>query len=58
MVDQAIALSVDGIVIQHGLTESMPAAAQRAIDAGIKIVAFDEALESRQVEISSKTLKR
>ena len=41
MVDQAIALGVDGIIIQHGLTESMQEAAQRAVDAGIKVVAFD-----------------
>lgn len=41
MVDQAIALGVDGIIIQHGLTESMQDAAQRAIAAGIKVVAFD-----------------
>lgn len=41
MVDQAIALGVDGIIIQHGLTESMQAAAARAVDAGIKVVAFD-----------------
>lgn len=41
MVDQAIALGVDGIIIQHGLTESMQDAAQRAVDAGIKVVAFD-----------------
>jgi simple sugar transport system substrate-binding protein len=46
MVDQAIALGVDGIVIQHGLTESMQAAAQRAIDAGIKVVAFDVNVEN------------
>ena len=37
MVDQAIALGVDGIIIQHGLTESMKDAAQRAVDAGIKL---------------------
>lgn len=46
MVDQAIALGVDGIIIQHGLTESMQAAAQRAIDAGIKVVAFDVNVEN------------
>lgn len=46
MVDQAIALGVDGIIIQHGLTESMQAAAQRAIDAGIKVVAFDVDVEN------------
>ncbi|MDF2371439.1 MAG: substrate-binding domain-containing protein [Rhizobiaceae bacterium] len=41
MVDQAIALGVDGIVVQHGLTEAMSEAVQRAVDAGIKVVAFD-----------------
>ncbi len=46
MVDQAIALGVDGIVIQHGLTESMREAAQRAVDAGIKVVAFDVNVEN------------
>lgn len=46
MVDQAIALGVDGIVIQHGLTESMKEAAQRAVDAGIKVVAFDVNVEN------------
>ncbi|WP_121066126.1 substrate-binding domain-containing protein [Chachezhania antarctica] len=46
MVDQAIALGVDGIIIQHGLTESMKPAAQRAVDAGIKVVAFDVNVEN------------
>ncbi len=46
MVDQAIALGVNGIVIQHGLTESMKEAAQRAVDAGIKVVAFDVNVEN------------
>lgn len=46
MVDQAIALGVDGIIIQHGLTESMQAAAQRAVDAGIPTVAFDVDVEN------------
>lgn len=41
MVDQAIALDVDGIIVQHGLTESMQEAVQRAVEAGIKVVAFD-----------------
>lgn len=49
MVDQAIALGVDGIIIQHGLTESMKAAAQRAVDAGIKVVAFDVNVENDAV---------
>ena len=49
MVDQAIALGVDGIIIQHGLTESMKAAAQRAVDAGIKVVAFDVDVENEAI---------
>jgi len=49
MVDQAIALGVDGIVIQHGLTESMKEAAQRAVDAGIKVVAFDVNVENPDI---------
>lgn len=46
MVDQAIALGVDGIIIQHGLTEAMKEAAQRAIEAGVKVVAFDVNVEN------------
>ena len=49
MVDQAIALGVDGIIIQHGLTESMKEAAQRAVDAGIKVVAFDVNVENEAI---------
>jgi len=61
MVDQAIALGVDGIIIQHGLTESMQAAAQRAVDAGIKVVAFDVNVENAaipQIEQSDRDLAR
>ncbi|MEP0520283.1 MAG: substrate-binding domain-containing protein [Hyphomicrobiales bacterium] len=61
MVDQAIALGVDGIIIQHGLTESMQAAAQRAVDAGIKVVAFDVNVENEaipQIEQSDRDLAR
>ena len=49
MVDQAITLGVDGIIIQHGLTESMRDAAQRAVDAGIKVVAFDVNVENSAI---------
>ncbi len=49
MVDQAIALGVDGIIVQHGLTESMQDAVQRALDAGIKVVAFDVNVENPAV---------
>lgn len=61
MVDQAIALGVDGIIIQHGLTESMKDAAQRAVDAGIKVVAFDVNVDNAaipQVEQSDRDLAR
>ncbi len=61
MVDQAIALGVDGIIIQHGLTESMQEAAQRAVDAGIRVVAFDVNVENEavpQIEQSDRDLAR
>ena len=61
MVDQAIALQVDGIIIQHGLTESMKEAAQRAVDAGIEVVAFDVNVENEaipQIEQSDYDLGR
>lgn len=61
MVDQAIALGVQGIIVQHGLTESMQAAVQRAVDAGIKVVAFDVNVENAavpQVEQSDRDLAR
>jgi simple sugar transport system substrate-binding protein len=61
MVDQAIALHVDGIIIQHGLTESMKEAAKRAVDAGIKVVAFDVNVENPkipQIEQSDRDLAR
>lgn len=61
MIDQAIALGVDGIIIQHGLTESMKDAAQRAVDAGIKVVAFDVNVENAaipQIEQSDYLLGR
>jgi len=45
MVDQAIPLRGDGIVIQHGLTESMREATQRAVDAGTTVVAVGVTVE-------------
>jgi simple sugar transport system substrate-binding protein len=61
MVDQAIALGVDGIIVQHGLTESMQEAVQRAVAAGIKVVAFDVNVENPavpQIEQSDRDLAR
>jgi simple sugar transport system substrate-binding protein len=54
-------LACDGIIIQHGLTESMREAAQRAVDAGIKVVAFDVNVENEaipQIEQSDYLLGR
>ena len=45
-VAQAINLGVDGIVVQHGLPETMQAPAQDALDAGIPVVAFDVDLDN------------
>ena len=61
MMDQAIGLGVDGIIVQHGLTESMKPAVQRALDAGIKVVAFDVNVENEavpQIEQSDRDLAR
>ena len=61
MLDQAIGLGVDGIIVQHGLTESMKPAVQRALDAGIKVVAFDVNVENEavpQIEQSDRDLAR
>jgi simple sugar transport system substrate-binding protein len=61
MMDQAIGLGVDGIVVQHGLTEAMAPAVQRAVDAGIPVVAFDVNVENEavpQVEQSDRDLAR
>ena len=61
MVDQAISLRIDGIVIQHGPTEPLKAVAQRAVDAGIKVVAFDVNVENDkipQIEQSDRELAR
>ena len=61
MVDQAIALGVDGIIVQHGLTESMTEAVKRAVAAGINVVAFDvDVMNSAvpQIEQSDRDLAR
>ena len=61
MMDQAIALGVDGIIVQHGLTESMREPVQRALDAGVDVVAFDVDVENEavpQIEQSDRDLAR
>jgi simple sugar transport system substrate-binding protein len=41
LMEQAINTKPDGIILQHGLTENMAPLAQKALDMGIKVVAFD-----------------
>lgn len=48
-VSQAINLGVDGIVVQHGLTETMMGPVQQALDAGIPVVAFDVDVQNPRV---------
>jgi simple sugar transport system substrate-binding protein len=48
-VQQAISQGVDGIVIQHGVPESLQSVAQEALDAGIPVVAFDVDLDNEDI---------
>ena len=48
-VEQAINLGVKAIVIDHGLPESLKDVAQKAVDAGIKVVAFDVNLDNPKI---------
>jgi simple sugar transport system substrate-binding protein len=60
-IEQAINLGVKGIVIDHGLPESLKDVAQKALDAGIKVVAFDVNLNNPkipQVEQNDHALAR
>lgn len=49
MIDQAVDLGVDGIIVQLGLAETLKAPIDRAIAKGIKVVAFDVDLNTPQV---------
>ena len=60
-IEEAINLGVKGIVIDHGLPESLKDVAQKALDAGVKVVAFDVNLDNPkipQVEQSDHLLAR
>jgi len=60
-IEQAVNLGVKGIVIDHGLPESLKDVAQKALDAGVKVVAFDVNLDNPkipQVEQSDHLLAR
>ena len=60
-IQQAINLGVQGLIIDHGLPESLKDVAQQAVDAGVKVVAFDVNLDNKaipQVEQSDHELAR
>jgi simple sugar transport system substrate-binding protein len=48
-VQQAINLGVKGIIINHGQPEALKDVAQKALDAGIKVVAFDVNLDNPKI---------
>jgi simple sugar transport system substrate-binding protein len=48
-IEQAIDLGVQAIVIDHGLPESLKDVAQKALDAGIKVIAFDVNLDNARI---------
>ena len=61
LVDRAVALGVDGIIIQHGLPRTMRDAARRAVEAGVSVVAFDVEVDHEavpQIEQSDRDLAR
>lgn len=49
LVEQAINLGVDGIIINNGRPETLQDVAQKALDAGIKVVAYDVNLDNPKV---------
>lgn len=61
LIEQAINLGVDGIIINNGQPETLQDVAQRALDAGIKVVAYDVNLDNpaiAQIEQSDADMAR
>ena len=61
LIEQAIALKVDGLIINNGKPEALKDVAQKAVDAGIKVVAYDVNLDNpkiAQVEQSDHDMAR
>ena len=61
LIEQAINLKVDGLIINNGKPEALKDVAQKAVDAGIKVVAYDVNLDNpkiAQVEQSDHDLAR
>ena len=48
-IEQAVNLGVKAIVIDHGLPESLKDVAQKALDAGVKVIAFDVNLDNAKI---------
>ena len=60
-IEQAINQHVQGLIVDHGLPEALKDVVQKAIDAGIKVVAFDVNLDNPkvpQIEQSDHSLAR
>lgn len=60
-IEQAINLGVQGIIIDHGQPEALKDVAQKALDAGVKVVAFDVDLDNpaiSQIEQSDHELAK
>lgn len=58
-IEQAINLGVKGLIIDHGMPDTIRDVAQKAVDAGIKVVAFDVDLNNPripQIEQSDRDL--
>lgn len=49
MLQQAMSLGVDGIILQHGLTETLKDPAAEAVRQGFKLVAFDVNVENPKI---------
>ena len=49
LIEQAIALKVDGLIINNGKPEALKDVAQKAVDAGIKVVAYDVNLDNSKI---------
>jgi simple sugar transport system substrate-binding protein len=54
-IEQAISLGVNGIIVSHGDPETLKDVVQKAIDAGIKVVAKDVDLKNPKVPLISQS---
>src|SRR6202451_473914 len=54
-IEQAISLGVQGLVVSHGQPESLKDVVQKAVDAGIKVVAKDVDLGNPKVPLISQS---